>query len=239
MRWLAVLAVLGYAASAYGQENDAEKLFRTMEKTVRAAKALHVDYVAEVVGKTEAIKFKGSLYQTKENRGRLEMFSDANGKLDEVMLMISDGTWLYSRIYCTVAVDKKPPHIKDTGKTTPALLARLGITAGMATASELLKANAELKEPFDVDQVMVAKGFKLGAKETEGPRVFQLVHYGVELKFAKAPRKASVWIDVKTHLPGERTLEFEADSDVRRIAEHYPVFAIDGKIDDKLFEIPK
>jgi hypothetical protein len=239
MRWLTLLIVLCLAAPARGQENDAEKLFRAMEKKVRAAKAAHVDYVAEVVRKTQTIKFKGSLDQTKDNRGRLEVFSDAKGKMAENMLMISDGKWLYSRIDGEADVEKNAPHIKDSGKTTPALLARLGVIPGIFTASKLLADGARLKEPFDVDQIIPAKGFKLGTKEAEGARVFQRVNYVVEIKIAKAPVKASVWIDVETHLPWERTLEFEADSDVRSIAEYYPVFALDGKIDDKLFEIPK
>ena len=42
MRWIFLVPGLLLAAPAAAQENEAEKLFRTMEKKVRAAKSLEV-----------------------------------------------------------------------------------------------------------------------------------------------------------------------------------------------------
>jgi hypothetical protein len=59
MRWLVAAAMVLMAAPAYGQDNEAEKLYRAMEKKVREAKSIRVIWNAEFdfgIVKGETIK---------------------------------------------------------------------------------------------------------------------------------------------------------------------------------------
>ena len=49
----------------------------------------------------------------------------------------------------------------------------------------------------------------------------------------------SVWIDTKTQLPLKRIVAVDHDGQMFRITETYSTFAIDPKLEPKLFEIPK
>ena len=65
----------------------------------------------------------------------------------------------------------------------------------------------------------------------------QVVSY--QLDFNGKSAKMSVWIDTKTQLPLKRVVAVDLDGQMFRITETYSSFAIDSKLESKLFEIPK
>src|SRR5207249_9088518 len=73
MKHLAMLAIASLAAvflpPALAQDNDAEKLFRGMEKKLLAAKAFEVKFDYQL----EKRKAKGELLVTQENKVRLKV----------------------------------------------------------------------------------------------------------------------------------------------------------------------
>jgi outer membrane lipoprotein-sorting protein len=60
-----------------------------------------------------------------------------------------------------------------------------------------------------------------------------------QLDFDGKSARMSVWIDTKTQLPSKRVVAVEEDGQKFRITETYSTFAIDPKLEPKLFEIPK
>src|SRR5262245_12754003 len=62
------------AASAHAQENEAEKLFRAMEKKVRTAKAFDVSCSYEI----NKSKSKADLLLTQDNKARLKVIGRAS-----------------------------------------------------------------------------------------------------------------------------------------------------------------
>src|SRR5438128_1821315 len=62
MRWFLTVTALALAVPAYAQENDAEKLFRQVEKKLAAAKSLQVTFDGELTsGGMVLISFKGKM----------------------------------------------------------------------------------------------------------------------------------------------------------------------------------
>src|SRR5580704_12197054 len=49
MRWITLIAFVVLVFPVYAQENEAEKLYKTMEKEIRSAKTLHVVVDAKVM----------------------------------------------------------------------------------------------------------------------------------------------------------------------------------------------
>jgi outer membrane lipoprotein-sorting protein len=240
MRWSAALALLCLTAPAYCQENEGEKLFRAMEKKVRSAKALQVTGETEIAPKGGQVVVTAKLYQAPGNKGRLQLDAIANGKSVWNILLVSDGKTLYSREFNNKSVTENiPPHLQDTEKSTPALLARVGAVSWLFITEMLVKpSNPTKTEAFDVDKAVPAKGFKLAGKEKIGPVESDVVEYVLEPQFSKVPLKATVWIDAATHLPVKRQLDLKQGNQTLRISETYREFILDAKLDAKLFEIP-
>jgi outer membrane lipoprotein-sorting protein len=70
-----------------------------------------------------------------------------------------------------------------------------------------------------------------------GDSTAQVVTY--QLDFNGKSAQMSVWIDTKTQLPLKRVVAVDQDGQMFRITETYSTFAIDPKLDPKLFEIPQ
>src|SRR5262249_8223786 len=79
---LSLLLLLALIRLALAQENEAEKLFRDVEKKVRAAKAFQVAVTIEAKGnaKDRVGDFKGSLLVTNDNKARLKISGDDFGE---------------------------------------------------------------------------------------------------------------------------------------------------------------
>jgi len=90
MRFVTFVALLFVAVPAYGQDNDAEKLYRTMEKKVRSAKAIHVVMEGEFSGEGKKGKFSMTLDAAEGNMVRMEMNGAFDGT-DVKVVSVSDG----------------------------------------------------------------------------------------------------------------------------------------------------
>jgi outer membrane lipoprotein-sorting protein len=232
MRWLTVLAVLCLVAPASAQENDAEKLYRAMEKKIRGAKTLNVvidgEFDAQVVKGT----IKGKAFTASGSKARMEMDMAFGGQAKKV-LFITDGKVGYSKLDDMANVDPDPKKIAQVDRLLPGMMARAGLAAVLMAVRS---ADPNKQEDFDLDKDAAIKNFKLGAKEMVGQRNAQVVEYQIDLKGKIA--KASVWIDTKTQLPLKRVLMLEEMGQNVTITETYSSFIVDGKLDPKLFEVP-
>jgi hypothetical protein len=228
---IALLAGEGKGGDA-AQDSGAEKLYRAMEKRVRAAKSLQVALDGEV--DSQAIKgtVKATIYATQGNKSRMEIDFDIDGKADK-LLFLTDGKARYTKQGDKGTLDPNPKRAEQEGKLVPGTIARIGITGaimmGRATAGE--------EKEVDLDKDAPVTNFKLGAKEMVGDKTAQVVTY--KLDFDGTSAKMSVWIDTKTQLPLKRVVAVDLDSQMLRITETYSTFAIDPKLDPKLFEIPE
>jgi outer membrane lipoprotein-sorting protein len=233
MRWMTLAALAFTAASAYGQENEAEKLYRAMEKKIRTAKSLHLVFEGKMAGEGKKGEFKGNFRIAEGHKARMEFEGDIAGQTMKV-LVISDGKSTYSKLNEMADTKDNPAAKKDFEKAL-AFTARIGLVSAL----EVVGSKGPPNEDTDIDKLAVIKDFKLGDKEKIGKQETQVVHYSVKL--GDGPEaKASVWIDTKTELPVKRELIAEMDGkEAFRVTETYSTYTVNAKADPKLFELPK
>jgi hypothetical protein len=238
MRWSALLVLLLVAAPTNAQQNEAEKLFRAMEKKIRSAKSLQLTFAGELTG--DAFKgakgtFKGTAYLAAGNKFRIEAEMDFMGKT-ESKLLVSDGKSTYAKLGDNVdPKPQSPDYEKISG-----IVSRLGMMGVDILYVEEFSPSDDppkKKEPFDLDKKLPVKDFKLGAKEKIGQRDVQVVEYTIGL--LPGPAKIEVSIDVQSQLPLRIVAVGKIGKQAFRLVETYSAYTIDGKIDAKLFEIPK
>jgi outer membrane lipoprotein-sorting protein len=232
MRWLSLVIVFAFVAPVHAQENDAEKLYRAMERRVRSTQTLHLTFTGEAVGGGQKAAAKGTVYVAEGNKGRIEVEVDAAGNTIKV-LFISDGKNKYSKEGDQVKVE--PNERKDSAKAL-AVIARIGMTPALVFHRPENKEKD--KEEFDIDKEVPVKNFKLGAKEMIGKRQAQIVEYDMTI-IPGVEVKAAVWIDTETELPLKRTILAEGKDAKVFVAETFGTFEINPKLDAKVFEIPK
>jgi len=233
MRWITLVALLFVAAPAYGQENDAEKLFRAMEKKLRSAKTVHFAFDGQITGMGMKGTMKGEASLAEGEKGNIAFEADFAGK-NMKLTLISDGKSAYSKVDEKIDVHATKPEDPKTEQVL-GMIARLGMTTSVFAA----RSGPNPNEPFDLDKMAAVKDFKLGAKEKIGTHNTQAVDYQVTLP-GNTTAKATVWIDTETKLPVKRELGLEKNgAEEGRISETYSTFAVDGKIDAKMFEVPK
>jgi outer membrane lipoprotein-sorting protein len=213
--------------------NEAEKLFRAMEKKIDAAKAVQVTFDIEMKGKGREGKYKGSLLFTKDNKARLKMTGKERGK-KVTREMISDGKQLKAA---------EVPETFDlaTEEATPTDLHRrlstLVSRPGLRGYSFILLSDAPVRGPVDVMSLFCVADFKAGAAQKVGGRDAKVVTYKATMETQDAGRyKVTVWIDAKTLLPLKRLIVPEGLRE--RITEIYN-FKLNPKVDAKTFELPK
>jgi outer membrane lipoprotein-sorting protein len=237
MRWLLTLALLVAAAwPAVAEENDAEKLFRVMEKKVNEAKTLKIRFDANITG-ADAKKWnlKGTLVLGEGDRFRVE----SEGKLfgeETKFTVVSDGTGAKSFGYTKApgqpnkdrSETEKPP--KGAGAYFRAALPRNGFFVSFLNMDKRGDRSADLFEPSD---------FKLAGEAKVGEQDTKVIQYTVKVKGkdGNAP-SVKLWLDAKTNLPVKLALT-GGGSDITDITETYSEFSIDAKVDAKLFELPK
>jgi hypothetical protein len=95
-------------------------------------------------------------------------------------------------------------------------------------------------EPFKADDEFAVSDFKLGKKEMVGGVETQAVDYALKYLSGEKPAAATVWIDTKTNLPVKRVITMRPLPDLTiTITETYAKSVVDGKIDEKEFDLPK
>jgi outer membrane lipoprotein-sorting protein len=229
MRWSLTLLALAIAVPAYAQENEAEKLFRQMEKKLQAAKTVQVrfDATISIVGMAGSVK--GDAAYGEGDKVRIDAEVTFSGKNSRATL-ICDGTKLYAK-------DSEKPKIelkdspKGLGVYFRAVLPRVGIFAGIDDATKG-------KEVPKVDDFFKVSNFKLGAKEKVGDTETLVVEYTVLVR-GNDKATAKVWVNTQTNLPARLELRMEINGATVALTESYADYAVDGKLDAKLFEVPK
>jgi outer membrane lipoprotein-sorting protein len=235
---LALLVVTAWPAAA--GENEAEKLFRGMEKNVREAKTLQLHFDATITdGNAEKWNAKGTLVLGEGDKLRMESESKLSG-FEVKFTIVSDGTDMM-RSDSTKApgkpkddrtkTDKSP---KDFGVYFRGALPRDGLFVSFQ--------NLDRRGDFPAD-IFKLSDFKLAGKETIGERNTQVLQYTITMKEKgknKEPNVLSMkmWLDAKTNLPVKMAMT-GGRSGITDVTETYSEFTIDGKVDAKSFELPK
>ncbi len=232
VRTLSPLAVLSITLPVTGQADEAAKLFQRMERAFTGAKTLRAS--AEVVLKTPDgdIKLAGALHLAEGDRANLSFDSTVGGKHRKGTL-VSDGKRM------RWAVDGAPGPERPTPAGLARLLAGKFARAGVGFSFFLATGDEAEEAKKGIDALYPASGFRLGAKEGVGGNDAQVVEYRLTWAGKEPVFRASVWVDVKTHLPLKRVLTASKGSMDIRITEVYTGVTRDAKLDGKLFDLPK
>ena len=90
---LSILLWPALLSATLAQDNEAEKLFRAMEKKIKAAEAFEVAFTYQEEKRTA----KGSLLLTKDNKARLKISGHFQDKRNATIELLSDGKQLKTK----------------------------------------------------------------------------------------------------------------------------------------------
>jgi outer membrane lipoprotein-sorting protein len=238
------IVALGLLAAALvpavqAQENEAEKLFREMEKKVTSAKAVRVasDDKVHVPG----IRQKWMLVFAEGNKCRLAGTVESQGKAVKVFT-ISDGAKLLSTERGTpMLVRPKEDAPKDLTNMLQGSISRCGMSVQFFAFGKRLHWLTELdgkKQGFKIDEDFKVTDFALGDKEKVGEHEAQVVRYNLFLREVKL--SVSVWLDAKTKLPLKRVTKFPDKGEQKlTVTETFTELTLNPKLEPKAFELPK
>ncbi len=229
----AALCVL--LAEAAAQKNEAEQLYRDMEKKLKAAKTLEVVFESKFEEGERGGTFKGTLKLGEGNKGSLEMQGDVQGK-EMAVKLTSDGQKLTTTMTPPGKSQEKPVP-KRFGTEARTVVARVGPTAGMFFVVRVGEAGKEEGEP-DIEKMVQVSDFKDAGKEKVGDREARVIEFKVTLG-EKAPATARLWLDAKSHLPLKRALSAKKGEQTMTATETYSVFKVGGKKGGKKSAAPK
>jgi outer membrane lipoprotein-sorting protein len=236
---LAAVIALIVTVPAFGQANEAEKLFRDMEQKIRTAKSL------KVVGKSVTVqkgrdpkeaawdewRADGTMFVVSGNKLRFEGKGNIGFKSpgeDEPMLFVMNG----DKIWTHKGVRDADPRMSET---FCALLARGGIAVMFFGAQEFRgKADAAVNKILDAE--LPASNFKLKKKEMLNGREALVIEY--RLTMAGKANQVTLWLDAKTNMPLKRQIKRNPD-DKEGVDEVYSELLLNPTLDAKLFELPK
>ena len=227
MRLIVSATLLVAVLPAFAQENEAEKLFRSMEKKICAAKALKLVVTADVEFNAKPAKFKVTGHFAEGNKSRIEAEFNLDGT-PMTRLFVSDGKQTLLRVPPPVPQTVPQPTKAKQNETMIAAIARAGLLASFKVA--------EMRDLVQIDKLMPLSDFKLGAKELVGAAEAQCIDYVLTFN-GQEKTNMKVWIDTKTLLPLKRTLRSEGKKDT--FTENITDFVLDPKLDEKVFELPK
>lgn len=243
MKRRAMLAVGLFAVMlvrvAQAQHNEAEKLFRDMERKIASAKTIQVDFTYQLEGKSTT----GSLLLTADNKARLRVrgvFS-FEVKREVSFELVSDGKKLELKGARLVGGSTGRSVFKLGGQTeleTPrafhawraAEVCRVGLAVMVIGLPATLGAEAD---PDGEETRMKVRDFKMGSAEKVGERWTKVIHYRCG-KGGNDDPKSTVWIEAKTGLPLKRVSLIHPESERIRITETYGKF----KLDAEDFQLP-
>jgi outer membrane lipoprotein-sorting protein len=231
------IVALGLLAAALvpavqAQENEAEKLFREMEKKVNSAKAMRV--ASDDKADARGIRLKWMLVFAEGNKCRLEFEGTADlqgleGKPFKAV-QISDGTKLLS-------VELGRPSPKEDAPTDLTNMLQGSISrCGMSV--QWLTGLDGKKQGFKIDEDFKVTDFVFGDKENVGEHEAQVVRYNLFLR-GKVKMSVRVWLDAKTKLPLKRVTTIPVKGAQINVTETFTQLTLDPKLEPKTFELPK
>jgi outer membrane lipoprotein-sorting protein len=212
------------------ESNEAEKLFRDMEKKIASATTLACDFECKIEGGPDLEKsYKGSLALAEGNKFHMEVSSKGNDQPFK-RVVTSDGTKVQRIDDGKVKAKEATP--KQLGDVIRGTITRVGVL-GWAIP------NYPIVNEFNINDLFMVSDFKLGKKEKIGEREAQEIQYALTLKGEIVSLPVSVWLDTKTNLPLKRVLSFTKDTDKVTLTETCPKLTLDPKIDAKKFELSR
>jgi outer membrane lipoprotein-sorting protein len=240
MRYLlSALVVLALPPRAPAQDNEAEKLFRAMEKKITDANAFKVVVAIDTKGDTKEFvgSYKGFLLLTKDNKARLKVSGVDSGEARNWEL-VSNGKQVRLRPYAigVSEVDKEEatlPTPKNLHGHAAARLSRLGVLPNLWRMPVSLVLAAEVpKDKLDI------WGFQAGGAEKIGGRDARVVRFKMNLSGIKGDdTNFTIWIDAQTLLPLKRVIVLGPRLGQGTITELYQEFTLDPKIDAGAFDL--
>jgi outer membrane lipoprotein-sorting protein len=237
MRWIVCTILPFVAAPLSAQENEAEKLFRAMEKKVRAAKSVEIAFEGDIASKSFKMKLKGRVLGQGE-LFRIEATGEFGGK-SVAALVLSDGKTIYNKEAGeSKARAKTRPASAGDGDMVRGIAGRVGVVQGVGVVDTMTSTQRSKDLDFDA-AVLPVKDFILGAKEKVGGKDAQVIECAVTTPKDKITGKMLVWIDSQTQLPLKRSIERIEHGETVTVVETYTTFALDAKIDRKVFELPE
>ena len=228
MRFL-VLALSSMALAQAG--NDAEKMFRTMEKKIAGSKTLQLTVDSAMESSKGKGKLTGSVLLAQGNKVRLELTGNFSGK-PFAMKLVSDGTKMRAESDMVKAPAVKNTE-KDLGADLSAGLSRAGVFAGLLIG----RSSRPGQKAAPLDAHLKASNFALGKKEKDGERQTQVIDYVLTIGPGEK-LNVQLWLDTDTQLPLKRVMSGQKGKEKVRITETYEV-KVDEKVDDQKFALPK
>ena len=210
-----------------------------MNAAITKAKSLVIKFEGTVPLKADDHRFQGRLVITTDNKFRIDMTEDASSS---ALLVVSDGTKTTESPSKEVGKKFGPARVtsKDATKNLLSTFARSGICMPMVYANVIEEGKAGTIE--EVDPSLKASDFRFGKKEKVDGKNAQAIDYKLTMsrRDDQIVFDATVWMDVQTHLPLKRVLTIRLKVEkARPITETYLAVSVDGKIDEKTFELPK
>lgn len=233
-------------------QNDAEKLFRAMEKKITDAKALQVALDLEIRAiegkekesrlKDKTVKRKGALLLLKENGNKARQKISGNwfdleeGGEETTVSLVSDGRFV------TMKWGENEEKTRPAPKDFHHVLATLALHQGVATYAVKLGYGSGPPDFQPFWAQIDGWNFKEGAPEKVGGRQARVVSY--EMGYTEGDNAAdpvverkgtmvTVWIESRTLLPLKHVIAWEG----HRWTETYTEFTLDPKIGAKAFEL--
>jgi outer membrane lipoprotein-sorting protein len=227
----ALLAALVPAFAVQG--NDAEKLFREMEKKIAEAKSLRVASDIDIKDKREGGTLKSSVALAPGDKLRLTMKGKGGGKELDVEV-VADGDKLHVRM--------TPPGKSEqvaAPKNLHALMSKVVSRTGSVGAFFIIRlvAPGASSEP-DPEKLFNVKDFKMGEAAKVNGRDAKVLHYQIDIERQESAN-ITLWLDAKTLLPLKRVIVPEEKGKGTQITETYTEFTLNPKFDAKTFELPK
>jgi outer membrane lipoprotein-sorting protein len=236
---LSILLFPALCSPVLAQDKDAEKLFRDVEKKIKAANAVEITFEIEVKKK----KLKGSLFHTKDNKTQLKISGDlGQGDRKGTLELVSDGKLIKAARTPKVGGEKSSwPTPKNLHTLLGTMVGRAGVQVTLMALPHIL---GEQKE-IDPESLRIeVYDFKAGPGGKVRERHAKVITYRLGQK-ADAPSQAAevtLWIDAKTLLPLKRVVVQKKGKEGRegiRITETYSEITLNPKVDVKRFELPK
>jgi outer membrane lipoprotein-sorting protein len=220
----AVLLTLSLLPFTAAQEQDAEKLYRVMEKKLASLEAFQTALETSVEGLPEAGHFKATFTLAKGNRIRIEGEIKIQGKTAP-WNEVSNGVKYRDRELARPT----PPKLYENFLAS---FRHGGVVAGI-----FLSASDGKEERWPTFH---ASGFKSGKQEKLGGRTAQVISYTLTGPEKKAPAfSETLWLDVESHLPLKRVFTGQFDGKKFTFTETYGPFNLAPKITAETFLLPK
>lgn len=219
------LLTLGLGQAAGQDSKQARALFEAMEQKLSKAKTVHLQ-TTSLVGEGDLYGiFKGQAWLGEGGAFKLAIeapIGPDGGPLDAEIL--SDGTEVTIR----ETADAEPRRVEAPQGIADSLrrcASRVSVFAGYMLLDSQWGGGG--------DEPLPLKNFKLGPKERDGGRAYQVIEYQTESQRRWAgyggpgnPAQVKLWIDTQTGLPHKRTVTLGK----ARLEESYEVCELDVEI---------